>query len=343
GRSGWFRNLISDYHESNTNDDYVLQINIDDISSEIMSEILNYIYTNRCRIDLKNAQDLLLASKRFELDKLKKQISEFLSYRLTVDNAVDLLICAHESNTLELKQACIRLINRYAEKIKRTDKWNQLKTQYVDLVPELYENRVDPSLVTTFPDVFNKQTGGESFSSLNEVYEYPPKPIQQQQLKALTPLPRTPLGRINNSGPYPTQRNESSLSSLTVMDDLRPAKNWKNADNDNTGKRNKINNNPPKRRSSIRTVFPPVIMTQNTEIDQLRRPVNVHEKSKSLPQTDNRMYSPTRQQLSSPQTSYRAATPAPQSARKTIQLEILRQSPTERKKVARVVKLDNSD
>ncbi|CAF1393542.1 unnamed protein product, partial [Didymodactylos carnosus] len=343
GRSTWFRNLISENHESNSNDDYILQMNIDDISSDTMNEILNYIYTNRCHIDLKNAPNLLLASKRFELEKLKKQISEFLSYRLTIENAIEFLICAHESNTLELKQACIRLINRHAEKIKRTEKWNKLKTDYVDLVPELYENRVDPSVTTTFPDVFNKKPGSrEGFSSLNEVYEHPPKPIQQQQqqqqLKILPSTRRTSLNKVNNSGPYPSQRNDSSASSVIVMDDPIPVKTWKNVSNNNTNKQN-MNHKPPKRRNSIRTVLP-AVLTQNTEIDYHRRPVNVNEKSKSIPQAENRTYSPVRQQHPSP--PLRAA-PASQSARKIIQLEMQRNTPAESKTISRFSEREHSD
>ncbi|CAF5174250.1 unnamed protein product, partial [Rotaria sp. Silwood1] len=60
GRSHWFRNLLGEHHDLETKGDYVLQISIDDVQSEIMNEILNFIYTNRCLISLKNSPDLLI-------------------------------------------------------------------------------------------------------------------------------------------------------------------------------------------------------------------------------------------------------------------------------------------
>jgi hypothetical protein len=280
GRSSWFRHLISEYHESNTNDDYVLQVSIDDIHSEVMNEILNFIYTNRCLITLKNAPDLLIAAKRFELEKLTKQIADFLLYRLTTDNAIEMLICAHESGSEALKLACIRLINRHAEKIKRTEKWKAFKTQYIDLIPELYENRVEhpaPQPRAYIPDVFSgPEYPSESLRTLSQLYENPvqrrlqtptgripppskfqqpipppPPPILksvqlEQQNEVATPIP---------IGSYP-QRSNSNLS-LPMGNNRRPM--------------------PP----IIRTVLPNIRQNSDTAIS--RRPVNLYESSYTVP------------------------------------------------------------
>ena len=37
-----------------------------------------------------------------------------------------------KSGSETLKAACIRIINRNAEKIKRTEKWKKFKAEYVD-------------------------------------------------------------------------------------------------------------------------------------------------------------------------------------------------------------------
>ena len=283
GRSSWFRHLVSEYHESNTNDDYVLQISIDDIHSDVMNEILNFIYTNRCFISLKNAPDLLIASKRFELDKLTKQIADFLLYRLTVDNAIEMLICAHESSSEALKLACIRLINRHAEKIKRTEKWKTFKTQYVDLVPELYENRVEnpaPPRQAYIPDVFNApEYPSETLRSLSQLYE---NPVQRRiQTPTTRSLPTTKfqphilksvqLVEPNESGvDAPVglygQRNDSDLSSVRGRE------------------------SPMKQRvlSNTRRPIPPIIRTvlpnirQSSDSDIHRRPVNLHPSGYTL-------------------------------------------------------------
>ncbi len=287
--------MISEYHESNTNDDYVLQISIDDIQSDIMNEILNFMYTNRCLISLKNAPDLLIAAKRFELEKLKKQIAEFLLYRLTIDNAIEMLICAHESGSEALKLACIRLINRNAEKIKRTEKWKTFKTQYVDLVPELYENRVEhpaPAQQAYLPDVFTGPAfPSESLRTLSQLYDNPIQQRIQTPTARILPPPKSqqpgappilksvhlvqPNEQITDI-PHYQQRSDSNLSS--IMDRDSPVKQR------NTG--NNRRTMPPLKRNILPNI------RQNSDTDVYRRPVNVYEPSRAMP-ASNRPRIPT--------------------------------------------------
>ncbi|CAF0846128.1 unnamed protein product [Adineta ricciae] len=293
GRSPWFRHLIGEYHESNTNDDYVLQISIDDIHSDVMNEILNFMYTNRCLITLQNAPDLIIAAKRFELDKLKKQIADFLLYRLTVENAIEMLICAHEAGSEALKLACIRLINRHAEKIKRTEKWKTFKTQYVDLVPELYENRVEhptPTRPAYLPDVFNgPATASDSLRSLSQLYENPvqkrittptrrvlPPPFKSRQtgppsiLKSVRLAPSTDPNSVEMPAVgFYTQRNDSDLSSII--------------DRESPTRQPKMNNSNRRPIPPITRSTPPNNRQNSDVIDTFRRPVNVHEPSRTMP------------------------------------------------------------
>lgn len=314
GRSAWFRHLIAEYHESNTNDDYVLQISIDDIQSDVMNEILNFMYTNRCMVTLKNAPDLLISAKRFELEKLKKQIVDFLLFRLTVDNAIEMLICAHESDAEALKLACIRLINRHAEKIKRTEKWRTFKTQYVDLVPELYENRVEhptPAPPAFLPDVFTgPQFPSESLRSLSQLYENPVQQRLQSPAARVLPPPmkhtqpqsilkngslfhqHPPMGEIP-LGTYP-QRSDSDLSSMIDRD---------------SPLRQRANTQPrqPILSPTKRTVLPNI--RQNSDADVYRRPVNVHDRSHVMPSNSNQMRipaPPTVARLTSPRKGVQA-------------------------------------
>lgn len=282
--------MIGEYHESNTNDDYVLQISIDDIQSDVMNEILNFMYTNRCLITLKNAPDLLIAAKRFELEKLTKQIADFLLYRLTVDNAIEMLICAHESGSEALKLACIRLINRHAEKIKRTEKWKTFKTQYVDLVPELYENRVEhpaPAQSAYVPDVFSgPEYPSESLRSLGQLYENPVqqrvqtptgragpmrKPQQPGQPHVLKQIQLVPTNEYGMDGPR-AQRSDSDISSIP--------------DRDSPVKQRVLSNTRRPMPPIIRTVLPNI--RQNSDSDIGRRPVNLYETNYIMPSNTQR-------------------------------------------------------
>ena len=309
GRSSWFRHLIAEYHESNTNDDYVLQVSIDDIQSDVMNEVLNFMYTNRCLITLKNAPDLLISAKRFELEKLKKQIVDFLLYRLTLDNAIELLICAHEAECEALKLACIRLINRHAEKVKRTEKWKTFKTQYVDLVPELYENRVEhptPVPPAFLPDVFTGPAfPSESLRSLSQLYENPvqkrmetpaarvlppPAKFQQPPTSIMKSMPQLqPHGGMHEipMGPYP-QRSDSDLSSM--------------ADRDSPIRRRVTSNTRQSLPPGVkRSVLPNI--RQNSDTDVYRRPVNLQ----IIP--TNNSYNPNQARIPHPPTLTRMTSP----------------------------------
>jgi hypothetical protein len=307
GRSPWFRHLLSEYHDANTQDDYVLQISIDDVQSEVMNEILNFLYTNRCLISLKNAPDLLVAAKRFELDRLTKQIAEFLLSRLNVENAIEMFVSAHEAGSEALKLACIRIINRHAEKIKRTEKWKIFKTKYVDLVPELYENRIEnpePTHQAFLPDVFSAPAvPSESLLTLSKLYENPvkerlPSPTprilpppsttrqQQQHLPPPTQMFRT-TQQVQPNEPITegttghfNQRNDSSLSS--VASQKTPVK--KRATSMTRQRPAPQPAGPP----LTRNIFPTV--KQQSEVDAYRRPVNIYERSLALP-TNNQKQS----------------------------------------------------
>ena len=249
-----------------------------------MNEILSFMYTNRCFISLRNAPDLLIAAKRFELEKLKVQIADFLLYRLTLDNAIEMLICAHEAGSEALKLACIRLINRNAEKIKRTEKWRTFKKQYVDLVPELYENRVEHPTTTPqafLPDVFTAPAfPSESLRSLSQLYE---DPVQRQPRSLHTPsklrqrgaphilksVQLVPPNEVGTDIPAGSYTHRSNLYPPRVM-------------NPNiSGRQGTMNN----RRRSVpfitRTVLPNI--RQDSGIDAYRRPVNVYGSNHTIP------------------------------------------------------------
>ncbi|CAF1656187.1 unnamed protein product, partial [Adineta ricciae] len=292
GRSPWFRHLLGEYHDSDSQDDYVLQISIDDVQSDVMNEILNFIYTNRCLISLKNASDLLVAAKRFEIEKLRKQVSDFLLTRLTIENAIELLISAHESGSDSLKNACIRLINRNAEKIKRTEKWRTFKAEYVDLVPELYESRIErlvPVSTAFLPDVFSgPAVPSESLQTLTKLYENPVKrrhasptvrtmPTSRKHSASRSPTPTADMHHqsqehesitIGTSGSF-VQHTERTLPSVT--DRNSPARKTV------VSKTKRRPAPTPAAPAQMRTFHPSV--KPNSDADLQRRSIHQHEKS----------------------------------------------------------------
>lgn len=285
------------------------------------------MYTNRCVISLKNAPDLLVAAKRFEIERLRKQIAEFLLSRLTVDNSIEMLICAHEAGSETLKSACIRLINRHAEKIKRTEKWKTFKTEYVDLVPELYERRVErppPQPPAYLPDVFSTtaEEPSDSLRALSQMYQNPVKqrlvtpnprilPVPSKQpnaaISTVQQVPHQELKKETRAGPHPAPPPQSTFQRANVSRSP-PVKDQRTP--------MKKKSTPVPRRQTIpapaapqlvRAVYPTVRESSDTDI--LRRPVNVYEKSTALPsnnQTSRVVYNQvTSRESPPPPTNYR--------------------------------------
>lgn len=328
-----------------------------------MNEILNFMYTNRCLISLKNAPDLLVASKRFELDRLTKQVAEFLLSRLTVDNAIEMFVSAHESGSEALKLACIRIINRHAEKIKRTEKWRTFKTQYVDLVPELYENRIErpeaPQAVY-LPDVFSAPAvPSDSLLTLSKLYENPvkqrmpspsarilPPPTKQKQAQVQPPpsyhdhqqnQPQQPItqgtsGHFNQhvdsmySPPGTAERKSPVKKRATSMTRPRPAPTYLGP-------------------TLTRNVFPSI--KQNTEVDAYRRPVNVYEKSLALPATSQKTHSFHTQLIPKSQVQQQVKVSRAVSPRRVIEIRRSASStdlqPEEHMTLGRVVSVETMD
>ncbi|CAF1193574.1 unnamed protein product [Rotaria magnacalcarata] len=306
GRSAWFRNLLGEHHNLESQGDYVLQISIDDVKSDVMNEILNFMYTNRCLISLKNASSLLIVAKRFGLNKLVRQIGEFLLFRLTTDNALEMFVSAHESGSETLKAACIRIINRNAEKIKRTEKWKKFKADYVDLVPELYENRVErpPHAQQAFlPDVFSAPVMlPESIHALSQLYENPIKhrapsptshvlPPPKQRHKTLVHNSQFQGGQQSHgyepitkeaTGPF-HQRNGTPRSAVYGRES--PVKKQVNNNNNHTNARRPVPSQPTGPHLT-RPMFPAVKPSQQPDI--YRRQVNVHGKNAPPPTNNQR-------------------------------------------------------
>ena len=245
-----------------------------------------------------------------------------------------MLICAHEAGSETLKSACIRLINRHAEKIKRTEKWKTFKTEYVDLVPELYERRVERPAhqpPVYLPDVFSTtaEEPSDSLRALSQMYQNPVKqrlvtpnprilPVPSKQPNApittVQQVPHHELKKETRAGPHPAPPPQSNFQranasrSPPVKDQRTPMKK-KSTPNP---RRQSIPAPPaPPAPQLVRAVYPTV--RESSDLDMLRRPVNVYEKSTALP-SNNQSSRPVHNQATSraspPPTNYRTAAAA---------------------------------
>jgi len=131
-RSSYFQVLFNRrFVESETG-----QVNIEDMASETLKAVIEYMYTGKFKDIESKARELLVASERFDLLLLKKYCEEWLISNLKKDNAVDLFILADEQNSEKLRLKAKQMIVENGAEIINQDGW---KTKLGTLVIELFE------------------------------------------------------------------------------------------------------------------------------------------------------------------------------------------------------------
>jgi hypothetical protein len=105
-RSPYFKAMF----ESEMSEAQSGSILIEDVSDDIMKELIAFIYTNEFssdRVVSSHAQELLLASMRFELGDAAAICVEYLAKTLSTKNVSSLLVLADANNVVDLKKRCI--------------------------------------------------------------------------------------------------------------------------------------------------------------------------------------------------------------------------------------------
>jgi hypothetical protein len=92
-------------------------VEIDDVDSETMWELLRFIYCGEVRGFKEIAKDLIYAAEKYEVDALKENCIEELVMNVTEENVIETLIIADRiSGTEKLLKACIPIVRTYVVK-----------------------------------------------------------------------------------------------------------------------------------------------------------------------------------------------------------------------------------
>ncbi|KAG9508484.1 Protein roadkill, partial [Fragariocoptes setiger] len=126
-RSPMFRGMFShDMKEMRQN-----RVEEPDIKPDVLEEMLRFIYSGKAPNLDKLAEDLLSASNKYQLDRLKILCEEALSTNLSVETAADVLIIADMYNATQLKSQTIEFIMNHASDVIKTDGWNTIKDTHL--------------------------------------------------------------------------------------------------------------------------------------------------------------------------------------------------------------------
>eukprot|EP00611_Tribonema_gayanum_P007104 TRINITY_DN16471_c0_g1_i1.p1 TRINITY_DN16471_c0_g1~~TRINITY_DN16471_c0_g1_i1.p1 ORF type:complete len:513 (-),score=180.22 TRINITY_DN16471_c0_g1_i1:25-1563(-) len=106
------------------------EIEVKDVSHAVFIKMLEYLYTDTVgdlAPDL--AVQLLMASERYLLDRLKALCEESIRKGVTVENVVGVFLTAHKHNAEGLKEICLDYILDNLEAVKGTQSFNELKSE----------------------------------------------------------------------------------------------------------------------------------------------------------------------------------------------------------------------
>ena len=121
-----------DMKENKTN-----ETEIEDMTPAAFRALLRFIYTGHCEVG-NLAEQLLIAANKYDIQDLKEICVKELRMKLTVDNAVDLLILADLHQANDLKGGAILFINKNAAAVMKTPSWSDFPKTHPNLIFELY-------------------------------------------------------------------------------------------------------------------------------------------------------------------------------------------------------------
>lgn len=130
-RSPVFRQMLSD-------PDLNL-IRVTDVTSGVMNELLRFIYTGAVARDAidSNAEDLLYAANKYEINHLKHQCEAVLSNTITVANTCRLMFLADTNSAEQLKDSVINFAIKENQDVFRSLEYRKFHVEHPDLANEL--------------------------------------------------------------------------------------------------------------------------------------------------------------------------------------------------------------
>ncbi len=103
-------------------------IEVTDIDPDVMSDMLDFLYTGSAPNLNTLAKNLLYAASKYELPRLVVLCENELMLNLYVDNLFEMVQCAHTYEAVNLKRACLRMIKCNSVELFKSGVWKDFKT-----------------------------------------------------------------------------------------------------------------------------------------------------------------------------------------------------------------------
>ena len=128
-----FRNMFLNPMEESVSN----EIKIKDMDSEIFQELLSYMYAGKVKDLEEQAQEILIAANRYEIDGLKFICERMLYTKLTLENVINFMTFADKYNAIFLKDYCFAFIIKEYKNIIELDDFKEIVRSNVELWIEL--------------------------------------------------------------------------------------------------------------------------------------------------------------------------------------------------------------
>ena len=120
------------------------QVEILDLKSTVIPEMLKYAYHGRCCVndenpDMEMVSALLEAAEKYQMDILKDMCQTVLSSALNTENALHLLSLGDMHSAHYLKKSALEFIVKNAKKITETEEWKEFAMNRPHIVAAVAE------------------------------------------------------------------------------------------------------------------------------------------------------------------------------------------------------------
>ncbi|XP_064457083.1 speckle-type POZ protein-like [Ornithodoros turicata] len=114
-------------------------VQLNDLTAEVVTEMLNFIYTDTVPNLSSTAVGLLEAAEKYDIKRLKYMCEQELSSGLESDTVVDVLRLADRLGAIHLKRVAVYYINAHADDVRKSECWKTMVKEEPCLLECIYD------------------------------------------------------------------------------------------------------------------------------------------------------------------------------------------------------------
>ena len=116
----------------------VMKIEEKDVNSDIMEQLLYYLYFQKVEDDKMITVDLMIAADKLFIKGLLDFCTNYLESNLSVETALDVLIKAELVNQKALFEAASKFVRKNLGKVNKTTAWEEMSKKNPAFIVNLF-------------------------------------------------------------------------------------------------------------------------------------------------------------------------------------------------------------